>query len=319
MSATFHVKQSITKAKKPPKKIAANRKVTNTYKRQYNLSKQMANFMTIDLIKGITTFKKKIKPEALKAAWQAGDYTKVINHIPWDKLPEDFEPAFGDVKTAAHKGGLIQLEALPPNINANLRFDLSNPRIERYMNTRAGEMIKYVGDDAKATVRMAVQESFSKALTPREVASRIKGSIGLLPRHVTAVANFRDSLIAEGRAPAQVEKLAAAYEARLLDYRLRMIARTETRLAVNYGQLSVWREGIAQGLIDPATAGKRWVVDGNPCDTCTAMDGVVVGIDDAWIIEYEDGTTLAVDVPTEAHPHCYCGMELIFGADDEQT
>lgn len=316
MTATFHVKQRITKAKKPRGKVPSNRKTSDTYKRQMALSKQMGNAMTLNLVDGIKAFKKRIKDSTLMEAWRMGEYTSLLNHIPWHRLPEDLEPAFQDIKTSSFKGGTVALKALPPNPNKSLRFDLSNPAINRYMHKRAGEMIKYIGDDARTTVRMAIQQSFSKALSPREVAARIKGSIGLLPRHVTAVVNFRDNLLQQNLPTARIDRMAADYEERLLNYRARLIARSETRMAVNEGQLEVWREGKDQGLMAP-NSGKMWVKDGNPCDICTDMDGEVVGVDESWIIDYPDGSSKSVDTPSESHPQCECGMELVFG--DEAT
>jgi hypothetical protein len=97
-----------------------------------------------------------------------------------------------------------------------------------------------------------------------------------------------------------------------------MIARTETKNAINRGALAVWKAGRDQGLIDE-TATKEWVVDGDPCEICEPMDGVQVPLDESWTIELLNGQEMQVEIPSQAHPHCYCGMELHFGKDEERN
>jgi hypothetical protein len=300
---------------KPPNKRKPRKrtKVTETQRRSEALQKFMSNAMRLDLVSGFRTFKKRVSAEALMGAWKSGDYSKLFAHIPWDKLPGDLGKANAAVARTAQKAGEMQLEILPPNINKKLRFDVENPVLRTYLQKRTAELVTRVNADTKTVIRDAVTRSFTTAVTPRQVADQIKGSIGLLPSHALAVEKYREGLVEAKVAPAQVEKLADAYADKLLDYRAMNIARTETRGAINQGQLSVWREGVNQGYIDRETAEKEWLVDGAPCPICEPMDGTRVGIDDAFEVTYPDGTVEYVQTPSEIHPSCQCSMALHFG------
>lgn len=297
------------------------RAVTNTYKKLTALSNRMGSAIQVDMVKGIKTFKKKVSADAIYDAWRTGNYERVMASIPWQALPEDLEDMTDGIGQTYGDAANFQIEKLPPQINQRLRFDTSNPMLKGFIQRRTGELIRGIQSDVQTTVQNAVARSFNEALTPRQVALQIKGSIGLLPQHERALANYRQSLMVGGVAPGRVEKLADQYENKLLDYRANTIARTETRFATNQGQLAVWHEGAKQGYIDKATAKKEWVVDGDPCETCEPMDGIKVALDDAWTLEYPNGDIKAVYIPTEAHPNCMCGMELHFDdtaeGDDE--
>lgn len=313
----FYAKTYVAKAKKVPAR-GPMRKTTKNYDKLSTLSKRMGETVRLDLVEGITAFKKKIPLGEIADAWKTGSYEKVMAHIPWKALPADLAATLESLATATSKAASIQIETLPPNINEKLRFDPSNPVVKDFLDNRSAMLVKDIQTEAQKTIQGAVQRSFMEALTPDQVAEQIKGSIGLLPAHERALAKYREGLVAEKFAPARVEELAGAYEDRLLDYRAMTIARTETRAAVNNGQLSVWREGAEQGLITNE-ARKEWFVDGDACPTCAPMDGVQVGLEDPWIITYPNGETRAVQVPSEAHPNCFCGMELHFGGEGEQN
>lgn len=308
----FYAKTYVAKAKRGPK-----RRTTKTIDKMAPLSKRMGNAIRLDLIDGITTFKKKIPVELISEAWGKGDYAQVMAHIPWAVLPTDLAATLQGIATATAKAASLQIEALPPNINEHLRFDVSNPTIRNFLNSHSASLVTNIQADTQKVIQDAVARSFNEALTPRQVAEQIKGSIGLLPAHERALAKYREGLVAEKFAPARVEELAGAYEERLLDYRATTIARTETRAAITTGQLSVWREGANQGFFSRSSARKEWITAGDPCPACDPMDGVQVGLDDVWIVTYQNGETRAVQTPNESHPQCLCNMELHFGEDDE--
>lgn len=305
----FFGSQKITKA--APKRRAFK---SDNYNKLFSMSKTQSGVVKLGLLNGIQTFKKRVSADALQQAWSKQDYSQVMRIIPWEKFPQDIDPALDGIGSAVEMGGLISLEKLPSNINKNLRWDTSNPRIKKFITSRTGELIVGIQKDTQKIVQDAVARSFNEALTPGQVADQIRGSIGMYPAQERALDNYRKGLIAQGVGGAKLEKMVDAQENRYLDYRATMIARTETRLAVNTGQLSVWQEGVQQGYIDRETAQKEWIVDGNPCDDCLEMDGVIVGLFEPFIM----GDGSSTDCPPEnVHPHCYCGMELHFLKEKE--
>lgn len=278
----------------------------------HRLGVQMANSVRVSLASGIKTFKKRINPEAMYAAWKSGDYQKVTSTIPWQSLHTDLSDSGTKLRGAASKAAETSLVAVNKPLKNKLRFDTDNPRIKRYLDTRTASMVTNIETEAKEVIRSAVTRSFDKALTPSQVAGRIKGSIGILPRHELALEGYRNGLETQGISPDRIESLSDRYADRLLDYRANMIARTETKFAQNYGQLFVWQQGAAEGYIDRNSSQKVWVVDGDPCEVCEPMDGESVGLDEVWILP--DGTSAMV--PTDSHPHCMCNMVLSFGGEE---
>lgn len=292
---------------KASKKKSRLRKATTTYKKLEDLAKKMSPAVKISLSNGITAFKKRIPKDAVLNAFATGDFLAALHLIPWAKLPEDLAGVVEPLGLVVDKTAAIQIAKLPPNINKNLRFDTENPQVLSYLTRRTGNLITSIEDDARDNVRAIIASSFKQAQTPRQLAERIKGSIGILPAHEQALANYRAGLEETDKSAKEIEKLGDAYEDRLLDYRTNTIARTETWAAINNGQLAVWREGVNQGYIEKSTATKEWIVDGNPCEICEALDGTQVLLDDFFMVDGE-----SVDGPP-GHPNCFCGLELHFG------
>lgn len=296
---------------------ATKRKVTRTYKRLSALSTTMGNSVAVNFVKGIRKFKSRISSEKLLDAWKTGNYNKVLEVVPWHQLPEDLAATSAAIGQSAFKASAFVIPSLPAPIEENLRYDTQNPRISNYINSRTGDLVQNIQQDTQDTIQNAVMRSFNEARSPRDVANDIKGSIGLNPRLQNAVTNYRAGLEKGGlMSDVRIESLTNAYYERLLDYRAMMIGRTETRNAVNNGQLLVWQQGADQGLIDRDTARKVWIIDGDPCEICIAMDGVEVGLDEDWEVE-TDGGIVNVTVPSEIHPHCMCGMELMLGKSEQ--
>lgn len=292
--------------REPVAKAKTKVRTTSHYRRNLALARRMGAAVSVDLFQGLTRFKKRISADALLQAWRTGDYHKIMTTIPWDKLPHDLEPAFRKIASSVDDSARLSIPRLPANPDVNLRFDITNPAVNRYITRRTGNLVVGIQSDTQKILRSAVQRTFTEALTPRDVADQIKSSIGLYPAQEVALRNHARGLQVRGYPPQNIQASSANYAERLLDQRAMTIGRTEVRNATNHGQLSMWKEAADRDLIDRTTAMKRWVVDGDPCERCIAMDGDAVPIDQPWVMD--DGTVC--EVPSDAHPNCECGMEL---------
>lgn len=306
---------SIEKARKS--KRSKRRSKLTMFKKHEALSNAIGRAMRVDLVHGITRFKNRISLDAIRGAWETGNYASLYTHVPWEKLPEDLEPSAKRMREAAGKSSELETLRMPEPVRRDLRFDLKNPAMKRYLDERTAGMVGFIEEDSRSVIRRAITRSFDQVRSPRAIALQVKDSIGLIPQHEIAVENYRLKLYSGGMQEDKADGLASKYADRLLDYRANMIARTEVRNATNHGQLSVWQAAGEQGLFNAERAVKEWVVDGNPCEICEPMDGKRVPLDDPWIIKYPDGETDEVDVPSESHPHCMCGMEILFEEDLE--
>jgi SPP1 gp7 family putative phage head morphogenesis protein len=84
------------------------------------------------------------------------------------------------------------------------------------------------------------------------------------------------------------------------DERADMIARTETAFAETAGTLEGYA---ASGVVE----GKEWSADGEACDECAALDGVVVALDEDFPDGGGDGAPL--------HPNCECSVAPVLSDD----
>lgn len=299
-------------------KMKAKAKASPNYHQIDRLSKRMANQVQVNLLTGIKKFKNKISIEAMQNAVKTGSFGQVMETIPWRDLPEHLAPFNKTMNSTFTEAAAFTLQSLPPQVNKGLRFDMKNPSIRKHIDSKIGERIVDINSTTQKVVQQAVIDSLNNARTPRWIANQIKDSIGLDERRANALSNYRENLETAGdHSPDMIDNLVEKYSERLLDSRAMTIGRTEARDAANNGQLSVWKEATSQGLLDKGTTKKVWIVDGNPCDICEPMDGIAVGLEDNWDLNNGD----SVDVPSDSHPNCYCGMELEFvqPGDDDYT
>lgn len=292
----------IEKAKKPVKAPSA------LYHKIDRLFRGKSMKVYRDLSSGLNKFKGKVDEKKVYSAWVSGDVDRVMQNVPWSDLRDDIGPALEISASSLIESGKLSLSGMLFGGNLGLRWDTTNPRVRDWIASRTAKNFTELSDDSAQNIQRAVAASMNTALTPRQVANRIKGSIGLLPRHADAVERYRQNLLGT-MSRDRAEKLSDAYADKLLDYRAMMIGRTETRMATNAGQLSVWRAAADQGFIDRHTTGKRWIVDGNPCEDCAPMHGVMVPIDSFFVML--DGSTVDFP-PMDVHPHCECGMEIVY-------
>lgn len=282
-------------------KYGPRRKVSNTYKRQSALVKQMGNAVRVNFLKGIDSFKKNLNPGEMLSAWKSGNYNAVVETIPWEKLPDHLENTRDSLLQTMKGGYQLSLDSLKVPKDSHLRTDTSNDHFHSYLKNTTANLVTNVQDSTRDTIREAVRNSFDRAQTPRDIANQLRSSVGLDKVQARALQNYRQSLTQDGKSQNFVDRVSKQYEERLLNVRAMRIARTETRNANNASQLLVWREAKNQGLIGGKTTKKSWVVDGNPCPICEPMDGIAVGLDELWDLNNGD----SVDIPSESHPNCF--------------
>lgn len=237
----------------------------------------------------------------------------------------------GTIDQAAAAAGIQQLEAslgnLTPILQAGflgggdyaarrladagiaISFDLVNPRAVAWAEQYAGDLITSIGEETRAGVRTLIAASIEDGISPRDTARRLRDMVGLTVRQQDAVASMARRLHEQGLDPELVERRTNRFAQAQLRYRADTIARTETMAAVNNGQDGLWVEAREQGLLDPNTTKREWVVtDDDLLDerTCEPMAGQQVGLYEEF--ETPDGERLKVP---PAHPRCRCTVRLV--------
>lgn len=295
-----------------------------TKARDAALQDQMEQAFTASWDKGIKRVKGGVSTQRMADAYFDKDYAGVMVQVPFEAFDAALGDAIKDLAQATTAGGAIAARAVP-NL-AELQYDVSNPRIQTYLESRTAALVNYVQDDFGKTVtgmltgrygpqtrdndqsdkfQQTVQGLVTDRLTTgvttagirEQIGEHLRASIGL--DHVSAGALLRAS--ESGKFSARD---LARYEDRLLDRRADRIARTEVAYALNEGQLAVWDASVEQGLISEG-AQKVWVAEANPCDICEPMDGIMVALADDFLLP--NGVTVA---SPPAHPCCRCQVAI---------
>jgi hypothetical protein len=270
------------------------------------LSAKMAGQISISLFSGIKKLKSRVSSEKLNEAITSGSIGHIVKEIGWDKAIEDILPSYQKFGDSFEQAGMISFNALPPPIKNNLRIDLKNPLLKKFINDRFNKFMQDLSTESSNIVQRSIQRSFSHALAPSQVAKEIMGHIGLNDRQSMALSNYRSGLEKTKTRPENIERYTELYSNRLLKQRSIMIARTEIQNANNQGQLAVWKQGQDEGLLNAEETYKVWENDVNPCPICRQMHGKKVKLNERWILP--DGKT--VNVPSEIHPNCFCFQTL---------
>lgn len=206
-----------------------------------------------------------------------------------------------------------------------LDFNLSNPRAVAWARTRAGELITGLEEETRAAIlkeiRRIIARSQFEGIPVARVARMIRDEIGLTERLADAVRRLAAEILANPgrklwagnmaiRVPARVTwdfiaRRTAQYARRLLNFRARMIARTETLAASNMGQVELWRQALAQGLLR-GDEFKVWITtpDERLCSECEQLEGEEVPFDS----DFSTG-----DMAPPLHPNCRCTIGLTAG------
>lgn len=173
------------------------------------------------------------------------------------------------------------------------------------------DQITGVTDESRAAIRDAIGRALVRGTPPRELARQIRDTLGLNRRQVAALEKFRAALVAEGRDPAQIDRMAARRAAQLLRDRAENVARTSLIGTLNDAKRLQWERLVREGKLDPneweqiyKTADDERVdcVLCAPFDERTAPIGGLFTPDPAKV---KPGTPATISGPI-LHPRCRC-------------
>jgi len=165
------------------------------------------------------------------------------------------------------------------------RFDPIGEEAVSWTWSRSAELVTAITIGTRDAVMLIIQDAVRFGWSPQKTARLLRSTVGLLPRHVTAVSRVLTEAIKAGVSYEKAFKAAERYANKLHRYRVRMIARTEAAFANS--------EGIRQGFGQLGVERLRWVADPEACEICAANDG-------------SEFTIAEAEGLIPAHPHCEC-------------
>lgn len=245
------------------------------------------------VLANIATIKRKASRRALELAWANADVDGVVYALMGD-APTAWAPLRNAVLNAMRAAAMDTVSVNLRQAGPILRIVLGlgeDPRVVQAVHAR---LVVQVDNTTRSALRSWVRGAIKEGMNPENAITRIVGVVnpvtggreggilGLTANQTQAVRNFR-RMLEEGRfheameralrdkrfdptllrgdklQQAQVDAMVTRYEARMLAYRARTIARTEAGRAHSAGQKYAWDTAITQGVIPAAEVIKRWV------------------------------------------------------------
>ena len=279
------------------------------------LANRMSSIVAANLAGDIKTFRKKLNYDHMADAVYSGNYAKVFDQMPWDKLEASVQQSFGGLSVSMADASAIAARELytsgvgTEEVDARkLSLFTDNPKIDSYLKVRTGELVQNVTDEARGHVERAVRRAVDSGASPTNISVDLKEmlrqTIGLNDRQAVALQNYTEKLTSQGLSADAVRVQSQDYGERLLGQRAQMIARTEIAYAQNQGQEEVWSAAREAGLL-PDSARRRWEVDGDPCPICVDLNGQEVGLGENFTTS--DGDEIQ---SPPAHPNCRCQLSI---------
>jgi hypothetical protein len=163
-------------------------------------------------------------------------------------------------------------------------FDQTNPFAMQVARENQLRLVREFGEAQRRATREALIDGIKKGNNPIAQARAFKDSIGLTETQVRAVNNYRRLLnegdkavfdralrdkrfdstvrrsIEEGKplTRTQVNRMVDRYRTRYIQYRSRVIARTEALKSVHQGKAAMYQQAIENGDLDPNNLSQSW-------------------------------------------------------------
>jgi len=230
--------------------------------------------MALAFLAALVNYKKKINKKNLLLAVKSKDSNLVLSILDIDKI---------DIKKLENVASRITQETIQLLSNKyNWNIDPKNEAIHAYIRDYVGDQIVQINKNTQDAIKNLVEDAWNKGENADILARRIKENIGLDPRRMKALENYRryvensenvKRLKTQEAKDKFVEKYVQKYEQRLLRARGDMIARTESINTVNEGSYAMYNQAANQGYIDKSKYVMEWIVtpDDRLCSNCARM------------------------------------------------
>lgn len=185
-----------------------------------------------------------------------------------------------------------------------------NPHSIDWMKAESLRLVtENVTENQIEVIRAILSDAFERGLRAEVALGNIRANIGLLPSHIKAVERRR-IMLERARLPKDmIDKEIKKYREKLLRYRAKMIARTETISAQAHGRNTTWRLADDAGILPKVertwTSAPESPNPTRPCVICLDLDGKRAKIGESYRSKF-----IGPIMSPPAHPHCRCTETL---------
>jgi len=231
-----------------------------------------------------------------------GQYSGVVSRlVDWDCVRSEGDKRYGTTDVAVYGKAMKQAGQIA---RVSTSFEVVNQRAVEWARLHTNELVTMITEDIRETLRVVVSEGVRDGQSMPEIGRRIRGLkdakghplIGLNRPQIKALGNYESKLLAEAVSGKKkmtsikqgiIDRKVRTKARKYRNYRMEMIARTETARAVSAGTLSGYKEAKVRKV--------RFEASSDPCEVCMGYDGNVYTLREA------DGM-----IPGSTHPNCRC-------------
>ena len=209
-----------------------------------------------------------------------------------------------------------EVAAAPTGPSGNITlvgsFDLTNPRAVRIAAEIAARAVTQITPSTMEAIRDIILQAQLQGLDTRAQARQIerilRQTAGLDAPRARALLNLERGLREQGLRDSLIRERLLAAEMRMLADRARTIARQETMMAANAGQVELWDQAEESGLM-PIGLLREWITtpDDRTCPICRPMDGQVRPRGGTFVSPFDGSTS----VHPPQHVLCRCSLALV--------
>lgn len=279
------------------------------------------------LIGELRSLRAAVPVEDLAGVLHAARETEIFSLVDTQEMREIFHGMDAVLVRGVEAGAKLAAKQL----GRIATLDAARPRIKRWVETHAAELVKQTVGTSKNAVRTIVKAGINAGRHPRRLAEDVRAVVGLTDQQAAAVARRRAYLLSgdaswqPGQAidplsdrprswpaqikmtPARANELADQYAEQQLKLRASTIARSESLTAVNTGRAELWQQLREDGAISSQQL-QEWdaVADAARCSRCGAMHRQRRAIGEEF--EADDGSKL---IAPPLHVQCRCVVNLV--------
>ena len=240
-----------------------------------------------------------VAEELLRTAW-----TRTVTPAQAEVLL----PLLRDTVAQAAAATVPVLEA---TASIQITFNVVVPEALAAIDAYAAAQVVGITDSTMLALRQTLREGFAQGTPLTQLITQIEQQIGVTPRQASSLARLRERLRAREIPANIVEQQIQEATRRALRLRAEIIARTESIAAAHLGQDSIWREAIAQGLLDETRLRRQWIVTPDE-RLCTRICRPIPGFNPQGRRLDEPFVTPVGSVHfPPAHPACRCALNAV--------
>lgn len=248
----------------------------------------MAEFMTPE------EAKRAIRIGGLPIEWRK-EWERVITAFVGGEIGRIQEAIFAEVGEEVAR----RINRLPQK---EFVFGTTTQRILDVIKDHGAELVTNSTQAQIKAINVALMRYVQfEAMTPFELARRLRNYIGLTERYANAVVRLEQDLISQELGRDVIAKQVERYTDFLHKVRAENISRTELSFGYNHGQLEAIGQARDGGWLQGEVR-KKWNTTGQSgrvCEECEELDGEEVGVDEDF--------SAGVAAPP-LHPSCGCGL-----------